>query len=91
MFDDISYHFVMDCRAVCQERNMMWDKITDNLSIQVVSYFNNLDDYDVFETLIDGDHATIKKNEHILDTFLIVVANEILTIFNTVKVLFDGL
>ena len=27
MFDDISYHFIMDCCAVCQERNAMWDKI----------------------------------------------------------------
>ena len=91
VFDDISYHFVMDCSAVCQERNTMWDKITDNLPIQAVSCLNNLDDYDLFDTMIGGNHAVIKKNEQILDTFLIVVANEILTIFNRVKVLFDGL
>ena len=52
---------------------------------------NNSDDYDLFDTMIGGNHAVIKKNEQILDTFLIVVANEILTIFNTVKVQFDGL
>ena len=33
----------------------------------------------------------LRYARYILDTFLIVVANEILTIFNTVKVLFDGL
>ena len=73
-----------------KERNVGQD-LSDNLTIQVVSCLNNLDDYDLFDTMIGGSHAVIKKNEQILDTFLIVVANEILTIFNTVKVLFDGL
>ena len=67
------------------------DKITHNLPKHVVSYLNNLDNYDLFDTLIGGNHAVIKESENILDSFLIVVANEILTIFNTVNVLFDGL
>ena len=55
--------------------------------------YNNLDDYNLFDTMIGGNHAVIKKNEHILDIFslLYIVANEISTIFNTVKVLFDKL
>ena len=57
--------------------------------------YNNLDDYNLFDTMIGGNHAVIKKNKHILDIYILsllyIVANEISTIFNTVKVLFNKL
>ena len=42
--EDINYHFIMDCSKLCSERSTMWDNITDKLPIQIVSYFNNMDE-----------------------------------------------
>ena len=34
----------------------MWDNITDKLPIQAVSHLNNMDEDDLFDTLIGGSH-----------------------------------
>lgn len=87
---DISYHFIMDCSALFFERNMLWDNITDKLPIQVASHLNNMDEDDLFDTLIGGSHHVCNMAQNIIDSFIIIIANSIIDFFNKVIALLDN-
>lgn len=84
-FQDVGYHFVMDCRETNQERNQLWDNLTDELPIQGMCFLNSLDDQDMYAVLISGNHVIFKKNIAQLDKFIMMCALGILKFFTKVK------
>ena len=88
--EDISYHFIMDCSKLCSEQSIMWDNITDKLPIQVASYFNNMDEEDLYDTQIGGSHNLSNMEQNTLDGSIITVANSIINFFNKVTILLEN-
>ena len=86
-FSDFGHHFVMDCSAVCNERNDMWDKLMDELPITIISQLHSMECHDTFNVLVSGDLPTIKNNIHLLDKFLILVSQSLINIFYQVQLL----
>ena len=60
----------------------MWDNITDKLPIQVASHLNNVDEDDLFDTLIGGSHYLCNMERNIIDSFIIIIANSIIDFFS---------
>ena len=82
-------HFIMDCRRTSQERDKIWDSLTDQLSIQEICYLYNLCEEDVYSTLLSGNHPMFRNDKEELYLFLLISARGIMDIFLKINNLLD--
>ncbi|CAB4038323.1 Hypothetical predicted protein [Paramuricea clavata] len=78
---DVPYHFITDCQRTSQERDKLWDSLTDQLSIQEMCYLCNLCEEDVYSTLLSGNHPMFRSDKEELYLFLLISARGIMDIF----------
>ena len=90
-FHEVSYHFIVECPLTTQARDELWNSLTDELPIEIACCLNNLDDADVYDILLSGNHVSIRNDKNILDTFVILSACSVLNIISQVNDLLDGL
>jgi hypothetical protein len=86
---DVPYHFIMDCQRTSQERDKLWDSLTDQLSIQEICYLYNLCEVDVYSTLLSGNHPMFRNDKEELYLFLLISARGIMDIFLKINNLLD--
>ena len=67
-FHEVSYHFIVECPLTTQARDELWNSLTDELPIEIACCLNNLDDADVYDILLSGNHVSIRNDKNILDT-----------------------
>jgi hypothetical protein len=65
------------CSATNLERNTMWDKLMDSLPIQSMCYIHNLEEEDIYTTLLSGNCPSLTTEK--LD--LTITAGGIFNIF----------
>ncbi len=76
---DVGEHFVMNCSATNLECNTMWDKLMDSLPIQSMCYIHNLEEENIYTTLLSGNCPSFTTEG--LDRFLTITAGGIANIF----------
>ena len=93
IFEDISYHFIMDCVRMVDERNKLWDVLFDRLPTNVCAQLFGGDDKTIYCNFFLGKTGNttgrgLTKHESIVDitdTILLTVSRGILSIFNKVE------
>lgn len=81
---NIAMHFILQCRVTSRSRDEMWDEITDNLDIRLSAALFNLDDRDLFASLIGGHSPLPNINTDDLDQFVLLSAGCVFNIFKEV-------
>ncbi len=80
--DSVAYQCMMECPIVIQERERMWDLLHDRLPVQVCAQLLNGDEESIYFNLFSADLvANEQYDEHIVDNFLITVAQGLMNIF----------
>ena len=68
---DVPYHFIMDCQRTFQERDKLWDSLTDQLSPY------NLCEEDVYSTLLSGNHPMFRNDKRNFISFYLFPPEEL--------------
>lgn len=83
--DSVTYHYMMECPIVSQERERMWDFLQDRFPVQICAQLLNSDDESIYCNLFTADLLVEEQCDvHTIDNFLITVAQGLLKIFNKV-------
>ncbi len=78
-------NYMMECPIVIQEREHMWDLLHDRLPVQVCAQLLNGHEETIYCNLFSADLvANEQYDEHIVDNFLITVAQGLMKIFKKV-------
>jgi hypothetical protein len=73
-------HFIMDCQSVSIERELLWDNLQDQLSLNICASIFNQDDNGMLASFLSGSlPCSVSDSER--DQFIIICSNGIVAIF----------
>ena len=76
---DVGFHFITECSATNTERDIMWDDLTDLLTVSQVSQLYNLDNEDIYDVLTSAYCPFLLDDDNLREQFVLSVSDGVFT------------
>ena len=82
---EVGFHFITECSATNTERDIMWDDLTDLLTVSQVSQLYNMDNEDIYDVLISAYYPFLLEDDNLREQFVLLVSDEVFITYKKIN------